>query len=128
MATITFDILDWLSGITPYIFDRAVLQNVALEVGVSGITSFEDLTQYQKDHCEIALLKKVYFGPNTMAGSTHTHGAFTETIGPQQVTADVRERIFSRIKALEALYDEDTIGDNGTVDWVNEDTQQCIGI
>lgn len=122
MVAEVFNILDWLSGLTPYLFEKAVLKNVALEQGVSEITAYSEITESQRDHCEIALLTRVYFGPNTMAGSTHTHGAFSVSVGQQQVTADSRERILARIKQLAAKYGEEDklIPDDAINVWVDE--------
>ena len=38
-----FDILDYLSGLTAYVFDKSVLKRVAMERDVMGATSIDDL-------------------------------------------------------------------------------------
>ena len=38
-----FDILEYLSGLTGYVFDKAVLKRIAWEREVSDVTSFDEL-------------------------------------------------------------------------------------
>ena len=39
-----FDIIDYLSGLTNFVFDKAVLNRVALDCGVSEVTEYGQLT------------------------------------------------------------------------------------
>ena len=48
MAASKFDILDYLSGMTNFVFDKSALNNVALDCGVSDVESYLDLTEEQK--------------------------------------------------------------------------------
>lgn len=123
---IAFNIIDYLSGMTNFVFDKAVLNNVALECGVSEITDFSELTQEQKDNCKIMLLETIVFGPYQTASSTNQHGNWTKTVGAQTITSAALESIKSELRRLYKKNDledkldalEDT---DGAVQWVNED-------
>jgi hypothetical protein len=71
MAASKFDILDYLSGMTNFVFDKSALNNVALDCGVSDVESYLDLTEEQKDRCKIALLEKIVFGVYQTASTTN---------------------------------------------------------
>lgn len=125
MAVIKFDILDYLSGITNFVFDKAVLQNVALDCGVAETESYLDLTDEQKDRCKIALFEKIVFGVYQTASTTSQHGAFTQTVGAQTITSAALESIKSELRRLYKKYDEDdkldTLDDtSGEVRWIGE--------
>lgn len=121
----TFDIINYLSGLTNFVFDKAVLNRIALDCGVSEITDYTELTGELKDKCKIALLETIVFGPYSTASSTNQHGAWTLTIGSQTVTSAALESIKSELKRLYNKYDmtdeqealEDT---GGEVKWIDE--------
>lgn len=120
-----FDIIEYLSGLTTYVFDKALLKRVAYEVGIEDVTRYACLSQEEIDLCRIKLLEAAYFSPNSIAGSTQTHGAFTLTIGQQQITASEREAIAAELKRLYKKYNMDDkleeLDDTGSVNqWVNE--------
>ena len=46
--TRNFDIIDYLSGLTNFVFDKAVLNRVALDCGVSEVTEYGQLTDEMK--------------------------------------------------------------------------------
>lgn len=120
-----FDIIEYLSGLTTYVFDKALLKRVAYECNVYWVTNYACLSQEDSDMCRIKLLEAAYFSPNSIAGSTQTHGAFTLTIGQQQITASEREAIAAELKRLYKKYAMDDkleeLEDTGSVNqWVNE--------
>lgn len=80
-----FDILDYISGLTAFIFDKSSLVGIARERNVIGITDFEQLTQKDKDLLKADCLFLAYTAPNTIASNTHQHGAFTEVTGSQSI-------------------------------------------
>ena len=87
MAASKFDILDYLSGMTNFVFDKSALNNVALDCGVSDVESYLDLTEEQKDRCKIALLEKIVFGVYQTASTTNQHGAYTKHSVPEKRTS-----------------------------------------
>ena len=40
-----FDIIRYMSSLTGYVFDDAVLERIALERNVAGVASFSDITE-----------------------------------------------------------------------------------
>lgn len=125
MSASTFDILDYLSGLTNFVFDKAVLKRVALECGVSEIEHFADLTEEQKDRCKMALLETIVYGPHQTASSTNQHGAYTLTVGAQTITEASLESIKSELRRLYKKYEEDdkveALDDtDGEMKWIDE--------
>lgn len=121
----TFDIINYLSGMTNFVFDKAVLNNIALECGVSEVASFSELTQEQKDDCKIMLLETIVFGPYQTASSTNQHGNWTKTVGAQTITSAALESIKAELRRLyKKKGDEDKIealdDAGGVVQWINE--------
>ena len=49
MAAIEFDILQYMSGLTGFTFDKAVLVRIALERGVEEVTEYDELTKRDRD-------------------------------------------------------------------------------
>ena len=49
MTQIKFDIIEWLSGLTNFIFDKAVLKRVAIECGVAEVKSYADIGEEELD-------------------------------------------------------------------------------
>ena len=125
MAAQKFDILDYLSGMTNFVFDKSVLNRVALECGVSEAESYVDVTEEQRDMCKAALLETIVFGPYQTASSTNQHGAYTLTIGAQTITSAALESIKAELRRLYKKYgDEDKLdaldATDGEVKWVEE--------
>lgn len=125
MAASAFDILDYLSGMTNFVFDKSVLNRVALECGVSEIEAFVDLTEEQKDKCKMALLETIVFGVYQTASTTNQHGAYTLTVGAQTITSKALESIKSELRRLYRKYGEDNKLEalqesDGEVKWINE--------
>lgn len=83
---IEFDIIEYLSGLTGFVFDKAVLQRIAMERGVCNVKSIYELDRRTKDLLLADLLYTVYLSPNTMASYTHAHGTYNNVIGSQVIT------------------------------------------
>lgn len=117
----TFDIIEYLSGLTGFIFDKAVLKRIALDRGVSDVLSYEDLDQRTKDLLRADLLWVAYVSPNVWASSTHSHGSYSQTIGSQTIYVDEKERIYNILMGIYRKYNDsklDEISDNGTLQWL----------
>lgn len=120
-----FDVLGYLSGMTNFVFDKAVLEYVALECGVMGVSSYADITQEQKDSCKIMLLETIVYGPYQTASSTNQHGNWTKTVGAQTITSAALESIKAELRRLYNKYGSDdkleALDDtDGEVKWINE--------
>lgn len=99
------EIIDYLSGLTGFVFDRSVLVRVAVDRGVYRDISPSELDQRTKDLLRADLLLTAYLSPDVMAGSTHSHGSYTKTVGSQ--TLNNKDDIYEVIVALYRKYGED---------------------
>ena len=124
MSASTFDILEYLSGMTNFVFDKAVLKRIALECEVAEVEAYADLTEEDKDRCKIALLETIVYGPYQTASSTNQHGTYTLTVGAQTITSAALESIKSELRRLYKKYGEDDKlealdGMDGEIKWVD---------
>lgn len=103
----TFNIIDFIAGLYPYVFDIAVLRRVAYDCGVIEITEYSELTEEQKDRCRIALLETLILNPYQTASQTSKHGEWQEQTGSQMTTAKNIESIKNELKRLYNKYGED---------------------
>ena len=83
MAAIEFDILQYMSGLTGFTFDKAVLVRIALERGVAEVTEFDELTKRDRDLITADLLLTAYLSPNVWASYSQEHGSNKKGIGSQ---------------------------------------------
>lgn len=103
----TFNIIDFIAGLYPYVFDIAVLRRVAYDCGVIEITEYSELTEEQRDRCRIALLETLVLNPYQTASQTSKHGEWQEQTGSQMTTAKNIESIKNELKRLYNKYGED---------------------
>ena len=103
----TFNIIDFIAGLYPYVFDIAVLRRVAYDCGVIEITEYSELTEEQQDRCRIALLETLVLNPYQTASQTSKHGEWQEQTGSQMTTAKNIESIKNELKRLYKKYGED---------------------
>lgn len=115
-----FDIIDYLSGLTGFIFDKAVLKRIALDRGVSDVTEYSQLDAMTKDLLLADLLFVAYYSPNVWASSTHSHGSYTQTNGSQTINSADKERIYNRFTAIYRKYDDEKLNvtEDGTLQWL----------
>lgn len=109
MAESKFNIINYLAGMTGFVFDKDVLQRIALDCGVSEVTDYSELTQENKDRCMIALLRTILNTPYSTASHTSKHGEWQEQIGSQSLTAAFREDIRAQLKKLAQKYDDEEL-------------------
>ena len=125
MAVLKFDIIEYLSGLTSFVFDKAVLNRVAFECGVCHVKTYADLTEEDRDRCKAALLETIVFGPYQTASSTSQNGSYTLTVGAQTITSQALETIKTELRRLYTKYSEDTKlealnASGGEIKWVSE--------
>ena len=82
----SFDIIRYMSSLTGYIFDDAVLERIALERNVAGVASFSDITEKDKDLLTADLLFVLYTSPSQSASFSKKHGQFSQSVGSQTIT------------------------------------------
>lgn len=115
-----FDIISYLEGLTAFVFDRAVLNRIAMERKVTKVTDIDELTEQQKDLLFADLLFVIYTAPNYTASLTNQHGAYTQTVGSQRY--DSKRDIYNVMFGLYNKWGDDklkSIPANKTV-WVKE--------
>lgn len=118
-----FDIIEYLSGLTGFVFDKAVLKRIALDRGVYSVKCFSELSQQDKDLMRADLLLVAYLSPNVWASSTHAHGSFSETIGSQTVYTEDKERIYNQFINIYKKYDDEKLTEvedlGGDLQWLD---------
>ena len=81
----TFDVITYLSGLTTFVLDKAVLERIALERGVSDVTDYMELDQKTKDLLLADVYYVIYTSPNTSASYSASHGTYKESVGSQTI-------------------------------------------
>lgn len=117
-----FDILEYLSGLTSFVFDKAVLKRIALDRDVLSVTSYSELDDKTKDLLRADLLLAAYLSPNVWASYTHSHGSYSQTTGSQTIYIEEKERIYNMLRKIYAKYDDaklDEIGEEYTMDFLD---------
>lgn len=102
-----FNIIDYLSGLTGFLFTKDVLKRIAYERNVSNVTDISQIDAKTKDLLLADLLLVVYLSPNSSASLTKQHGAFTHTIGSQTINS--KEDIYDVIYGIYKKYGDEKI-------------------
>ena len=82
-----FDIYEYMSGLTGFYFDKAVLKRIALRRGVAGASSINDIDERMEDLITADLLFTAYLSPTSTPTMTKKHGDFQLTIGSQTINS-----------------------------------------
>lgn len=104
MAAIEFDILQYMSGLTGFTFDKAVLTRIALKRGVDEVTEYEELTEKDEDLITADLLLTAYLSPTIWASFNQSHGSYKKGIGSQSMYN--KEEILDFLRRIYDLYDD----------------------
>ena len=114
------DIIDYLSGLTGFVFDKAVLQRIALD-RQALYSDPENLDAQTKDLLRADLLYTAYVSPLVWASSTNSHGSYTKTIGSQTIYNEDKERIYNVFMGIYRKYNDEKleeIDDSSTLQWL----------
>ena len=118
-----FDIIEFLSGLTGFVFDKAVLKRIALERQVYNVDVFGKLTAQDIDLLRADLLYTAYLSPNVWASYTNQHGSFSKTVGSQTIYASEREKIYNMFYNIYKKYDDEKLEElenvGGTLEWLS---------
>ena len=119
-----FDIIKYLSGILGgYVFDKAVLERIALERGVLEVTDYSSLDLKTRELLRADLAYAAYYSPHVWASSSQSHGSYTKTTGSQTISESDKERLYSIFAPIYQKYEdpkiEEILEQNGTVQWIN---------
>lgn len=81
----TFDIIEYMSGLTGFVLDESNLRTIALERGVLEVTEYTQLTQRDKDLLKADILLTVVLAGNNIPSFQHQHGQFSTSTGQQNI-------------------------------------------
>lgn len=115
-----FDIIEYLSGLTGFVFDKAVLKRIAYDRGVFYVSTYEELSAEQKELLYADLLYVAYMSPSIWASSTQAHGSFSQTIGSQTIYAEDKEKLYNAFINIYKKYDDvklEGIEEYGNLQW-----------
>lgn len=120
-----FNIIEYLYSLINFPLDKAHYKRVAFEQGLQDVTSYDEITEEQRDMCEIALLKLVVYGPYAAASYKEKHGDFERQTTGYTLTSTMLEQMKARLRRLLNKYDlEDDVDEldasGGTLQWINE--------
>jgi hypothetical protein len=104
-----FDIIEYLSGLTTYVFDKSVLKRIAYDREVSEVTDYAELDQRTKDLLLADVLYTAYLSPNVIASSTQAHGSFSQTIGSQTIHEQEKERLYNTFFKIYSKYNDNKL-------------------
>lgn len=118
-----FDIIEYLSGLTGFVFDKAVLKRIAYDRNVIEVTDYEELDDKTKDLLRADLLFTAYFSPNIWASSTQSHGSYTKSIGGQTIYTADKERLYNTFVKIYSKYEDDKLeeikANEATLQWLD---------
>ena len=116
-----FNIIDYLSGLTAYIFDKSVLVTIARDRGVADIQTYEELEQQQKDLLLADLLFKVYIGANSSASYSQSNGNSKIAVGSQ--TINDKQGIYNIMVSIYGKYSDEKLSVvqemQSNLEWIN---------
>lgn len=118
-----FDIIKYLSGILGgYVFDKAVLERIALERGVLDVADYSSLDLKTRELLRADLAYAAYYSPHVWASSSQSHGSYTKTTGSQTISESDKERLYSIFAPIYQKYEDPKIDEilesSGTVEWI----------
>lgn len=115
-----FNIIEYISGLTGFIFDKSVLVRIAMERGVINATSISDIDNRTKDLLTADLLLTVYLSPNSSASFQKSHGTFSKSVGSQTITD--KQKIYNMMLSLYKKWNDDKLNiiqeSDGYLQWL----------
>ena len=119
----TFDIIEYLSGLTQFVFDKAVLKRIAYDRDVIEVTDHEELDAKTRDLLRADLLYTAYISPNVWASSSQSHGSYTKTVGSQTIYTEDKERLYNTFVSIYKKYEDPMLeevesSDSGSLQWL----------
>lgn len=116
-----FDILEYISGLTGFSFDKAVLKRIAMERDVLQATNIGDIDKKKRDLITADLLYTAYMSPTSTSSITKQHGSFSQTIGSQTINS--KKDIYNMFVYLYRKWDDDKLEEaesvGGELQWLD---------
>lgn len=81
-----FNIINYMRGLTGYVFREDVLRRIAVERGVENATSIEDIDRRSRNLMIADMLMVLFTSPSNSGSKTKSHGDFSISIGGQIIT------------------------------------------
>ena len=122
MDAIEFDILQFMSGLTGFTFDKAVLTRIALQRGVDEVTEYDELSEKDEDLITADLLLTAYLSPTVWASFDQSHGSYKKGVGSQ--TMYNKEEILDFLRRIYEKYKDpmlDKVPDNSATIFFRND-------
>ena len=105
-----FNIINYLSGILGgYVFDKSVLERIALERGVLEVVNYNELDKKTRDLLRADLAYTAYYSPTTWASSEQSHGDYSKRIGSQQISIEEKNRLYKIFAPIYEKYEDDKL-------------------
>lgn len=118
-----FDIIEYISGLTPYVFDKALLIRIAIDRGVIDITDVNELDSKTKDLLRADLMYETYLSPSIMASKSISHGNFSQSVGGQATYERDKSKLYNIVYNIYSKYNdpklEELLIDDGTVQFLD---------
>lgn len=119
---VKFDILDFLSGLTGFVFDKSVLTRIAWEREVTEVASYDELDSKTIDLLRADLLYTAYLSPNVLASQTNAHGSYSCTTGSQTIYASEKDKLYNAFVAIYKKYNDSKLAEvessAGNLQWM----------
>ncbi len=117
-----YSVLDYVSGITSYVFDKSVLLRVIYDRKYKFEDSADTITEQDKELLLADLLYIVFCGANSSASYSVADGSFKQAIGSQTINS--KKEIYNIIKGIYTKYSDpklEVINESiGVLTWINE--------
>ena len=81
----SFNIIEYMSGLTGFVLDESVLRRIAIERDVDQVDSYYDLSERDRDLLTADILLTVLLAGDNIPSFQHQHGQFSTPTGSQTV-------------------------------------------
>lgn len=119
-----FNIINYLSGILGgYVFDKAVLERIALERDVLDVVNYREIDTKTKELLRADLAYAAYYSPSTWASSEQTHGDYTKRVGSQTISLEEKNRLYNIFAPIYKKYEDEKLeeitANAANLQWLN---------
>lgn len=116
------DIIEFMSGLTPYVFDKSLIKRVAAERVENGITDHAMLDERTRDLLRADLLYEAYISPTISAGCSKSHGNYSHNVGSQSTYEADKARLYNIFTNIYKKYNdpklEEVTENGGSLQWL----------
>lgn len=116
------DIIEYMSGLTPFVFDKDLLKRVAIDRDVLNIDDYSALDLKTRDLLRADLLYEAYISPTITASHSKTHGSYSQNIGSQSIYEADKTKLYNIFTAIYKKYNDpkldEVISNEGTLQWL----------